>query len=153
MIMYKKILFPLMALLISFGAMGCSGDGDQETTIKFGQLPQQARQFVISYFSTYEVASVQSEGIPSKPYKYEVDFANGTEIDFDAAGSWTKIDCGLGFTVPAELVPLNISVYLQQLYPSASVVEIERNAAGYKVGLSNDVEGVFDVDGNFLYWD
>ena len=95
-----KRLFPIIAVLFAAVFFACSDDSDKESPVSFDQLPEQAQSFVKLFFSDSAVQSVETSGSG-----WNVNFTNGTEIDFNSEGSWTSIDCGLGVTVPYDLVP------------------------------------------------
>lgn len=143
-----KRLFPIIAVLFAAVFFACSDDSDKESPVSFDQLPEQAQSFVKLFFSDSAVQSVETSGSG-----WNVNFTNGTEIDFNSEGSWTSIDCGLGVTVPYDLVPVNIHTFVEQNYPSAGVVEISRTTSEYEIELSNGIDATFDLHGNFLHFD
>lgn len=149
--MFKKLFLYLPAILLSLCVVACDDDDDNTfADVKnFNELPQQAQAFLNDYFSTYNISSITfSDG------EYEVNFDNGTQVDFNAIGQWTDIDAGLGYYVPFEFVPLGISSYLSTNYPTQNITEISRTASGgYVVDLTNDAELVFDMNGNFIGYD
>lgn len=143
-----KRLFPIIAVLFAAVFFACSDDSDKESPVSFDQLPEQAQSFVKLFFSDSAVQSVETSGSG-----WDVNFTNGTEIDFNSEGSWTSIDCGPGVTVPYDLVPVNIHTFVEQNYPSAGVVEISRTTSEYEIELSNGIDATFDLHGNFLHFD
>ena len=143
-----KRLFPIIAVLFAAVFFACSDDSDKESPVSFDQLPEQAQSFVKLFFSDSAVQSGETSGSG-----WNVNFTNGTEIDFNSEGSWTSIDCGLGVTVPYDLVPVNIHTFVEQNYPSAGVVEISRTTSEYEIELSNGIDATFDLHGNFLHFD
>lgn len=143
-----KRLFPIIAVLFAAVFFACSDDSDKESPVSFDQLPEQAQSFVKLFFSDSAVQSVETSGSG-----WDVNFTNGTEIDFNSEGSWTSIDCGPGVTVPYDLVPVNIHTFVEQNYPSAGVVEISRTTSEYEIELSNGIDATFDLYGNFLHFD
>lgn len=143
-----KRLFPIIAVLFAAVFFACSDDSDKESPVSFDQLPEQAQSFVKLFFPDSAVQSVETSGSG-----WDVNFTNGTEIDFNSEGSWTSIDCGPGVTVPYDLVPVNIHTFVEQNYPSAGVVEISRTTSEYEIELSNGINATFDLHGNFLHFD
>lgn len=146
--MSLKRLFPIIGLLFASVVFACSDDSDKDYAVSFDQLPQQVQSFVKQFFSDYTVQSAEASGSG-----WDVNFTNGTEIDFNSEGSWTSIDCGPGIAVPYDLVPLNIHTFVEQNYPSAEVVEISRTSTEYEIELSNGIDATFDLHGNFLHFD
>lgn len=136
--------------MLSLCVVSCDDDDNTFADVKnFNDLPQQAQSFLIDYFSAYNISSIyQSDG------GYEVNFDNGTEIEFNAIGQWTDIDAAPGYYVPFEIVPFGISSYLSANFPAQNITDLSRTVSGgYIVELTNDVELVFDMNGNFLGYD
>lgn len=149
--MIRKLFLLLPAIMLSLCIVACNDDDDDDFAgVKnFNDLPQQAQTFLNDYFSTYNISS-----ITMSDNGYEVNFDNGTEVDFNAQGIWTDIDAGLGYYVPFEIVPLGISSYLSTNFPTQNITEISRTVTGgYIVELTNDAELIFDINGDFLGYD
>ena len=149
--MIRKLFLLLPAIMLSLCIVACNDDDDDDFAgVKnFNDLPRQAQAFLNDYFSTYNISS-----ITMSDNGYEVNFDNGTEVDFNAQGIWTYIDAGLGYYVPFEIVPLGISSYLSTNFPTQNITEISRTVTGgYIVELTNDAELIFDINGDFLGYD
>lgn len=95
--MIRKLFLLLPAIMLSLCIVACNDDDDDDFAgVKnFNDLPRQAQAFLNDYFSTYNISS-----ITMSDNGYEVNFDNGTEVDFNAQGIWTDIDAGLGYYVP-----------------------------------------------------
>ena len=53
---------------------------------------------------------------------YEIVFTSSAKIEFFKNGDWKEVDCKYS-TVPANIVPAQISAYIQQNWPDASIVK------------------------------
>lgn len=143
----------LMAL-VATGLMGaaCSDDDTDgtETVIQAAELPQAGRTFVETHFpgATYTRVEKQSRADRDGSI-YDVHLSNGFEIDFTAEGAWTDID-GNHQAVPPAIIPASIAQYVTTNYASQSVTTIEIESHGYDVELSNDVDLVFNTNGEFV---
>lgn len=115
--------------------------------IPYAQLPQKARTFIESYFARDQVVSVVEDS--DRRVEYEVRLADGTKVEFDGNGAWTKVSVGQG-AVPATMVPDTIARQAAATYPNATVVQIEKHGAGYEIELSDDREMMFDATGNLI---
>ena len=80
---------------------------------------------------------------------FDVNFENGTKVEFDRTGNWKEIKT-LSGSVPSSLVPAKIKRYISNNYNGASIVEINKDAYKIDVELSNGVDLDFDKNGNFL---
>lgn len=76
---------------------------------------------------------------------YDIIFTNGDKVEFDRNGNWTEIKCKTA-AVPATLVPPAIIKYVKDNYPSAKILEIEKDRKEYDVKLSNRMEITFNKD-------
>ena len=75
--------------------------------------------------------------------------SNDFEMNFNAAGELTSISGDTG--IPTAIVPANIITYVTANYPEILIVEWDLDRRKQEVELSNNVELVFDLSGNFLY--
>lgn len=120
----------------------------QEVIIPFNQLPAKAKTFIHQHFKGVKVMNViQDKDVFSKDF--DVNFENGTKIEFDRTGNWKEIKT-LSGSVPSNLVPAKIKQYISNNYKGANIVEINKDAYKIDVELSNGVDLDFDKNGNFL---
>lgn len=135
----------ILLLLISlFLAPGC----DDEQQIRYGKLPAAARSFIEEYFPDCKAVHAEREKDDgSKEYTVRLD--DGTELEFDARGSWTSVDCKFSL-LPAGIIPEAIRADLAARYPDAAVYKIERQLGGYELSLSNAKQLIYASDGTFV---
>lgn len=120
----------------------------QEVIIPFNQLPAKAKTFIHQHFKGVKVTNViQDRDAFSKDF--DVNFENGTKVEFDRTGNWKEIKT-LSGSVPSSLVPAKIKQYISNNYKGANIVEINKDAYKIDVELSNGVDLDFDKNGNFL---
>lgn len=118
---------------------------DKDQVVAYDKLPQIAKDFITKHFSNLTVKEIKTDGI-----SYETEFTNNVEIEFNLNGEWIDIDVDKT-TMPnsvIELLPLNISSYLANNYPSNPVEQIKRRANLFEIELKNDIKIVFDSEGN-----
>ena len=120
----------------------------QEVIVPFNQLPVKAKTFINQHFKGVKVMNViQDKDVFSKDF--DVNFENGTKVEFDRTGNWKEIKT-LSGSVPSSLVPAKIKQYISNNYKGANIVEINKDAYKIDVELSNGVDLDFDKNGNFL---
>ena len=120
----------------------------QEVIIPFNQLPAKAKTSIHQHSKGVRVMNViQDRDAFSKDF--DVNFENGTKVEFDRTGNWKEIKT-LSGSVPSSLVPAKIKRYISNNYNGASIVEINKDAYKIDVELSNGVDLDFDKNGNFL---
>lgn len=141
----KKFLI-LAAAALTFGIFTVKADNDRPIAVS--ELPQKAQQFIQQHFPNEKVsfAKVERELFDTT---YEVIFTSSSKIEFLKNGDWKEVDCKYS-TVPAAIIPQQISQYVSQHYPDAAVVQIDRGKRDYEVKLANGLEQTFDLKFNLI---
>jgi hypothetical protein len=149
--MKRIILTGFIALSILFTTTSCDSDDDNnEVVINVADLPKAADVFVTTYFpNTTYVAITKQNTADSDGSVYDVRLSNNFEIDFDINGNWMDID-GNHQAIPVELVPQKIQAYVTANYPNQFVTSIDNERTTIEAELSNNIDLVFDLQGNFL---
>lgn len=141
----KKSIMALICLV----AFQTTAMADNDKPISVAQLPATAQQIINTHFSGKKVALAKVEsGLLDK--SYDVIFTTGEKIEFDRNGNWTEIDCKRS-TVPAKLVPSQITGYVNSNYSGNKILKIEKDRNEYEINLSNGVEIKFNK--NFMVID
>ncbi len=141
----KKFIVIALAVF-SFGIITANADNDRLTTKE--NLPQKAQQFIASHFKSIKITYVKDER-DFLERSYEVMFANGTKVEFNRNGEWKEVDCRQS-SVPAPIVPAQIKKYVNDNYPEAKIIQIERDRIDYELKLSNKLELTFDTKFNII---
>ncbi len=137
------LILILTTILTITGIISC-----KDSIITADRLPDAARSFINEYFAENTISYIKKDrGLAN--ISYEVVLQDGTEIEFDKSGNWDSIDCKRN-AVPAGLVPDAISEYVQVNFPGQLIVKIDREAFGYEIELSSDLELKFDKNGKML---
>lgn len=148
--MKKMFLIALAAMSLMSAACNDDDNNGTDAIIEAGELPQAARTFVETHFPGVTYTRVEKQSRPDSDGSiYDVHLSNGFEIDFTAEGAWTDID-GNHQAVPAAIIPAGISQYVAANYASQTVTTIEIENHGYDVELSNDIDLVFNTNGEFV---
>ncbi|MCR5133357.1 MAG: PepSY-like domain-containing protein [Bacteroidales bacterium] len=139
----NMLILILTTILAITGIISC-----KDSIITADRLPDAARSFINEYFAENTISYIKKDrGLAN--ISYEVVLQDGTEIEFDKSGNWDSIDCKRN-AVPAGLVPDAISEYVQVNFPGQLIVKIDREAFGYEIELSSDLELKFDKNGKML---
>ena len=132
--MKKRIVLMLVFML----TLSMSMMADNIKVITFNQLPAQAQAILKQHFADKVPAVVTVEG-----KEYKVVYQSGEKAEFNKKGGWTEIDCNL-LPVPAALIPEQIRATVQQTFPTATIIKIERVRKNYEVKLNNSMEMKFN---------
>ncbi|WP_437921658.1 PepSY-like domain-containing protein [Sphingobacterium sp. LRF_L2] len=120
-----------------------------EKPIPFDQLPTKGQSFIKQYFAEDNVVSVTLDTEYMIFKEYEVVLRDGSKVEFDATGNWTKVKMKRK-QVPLKITPAAILKYIDKSFPNNFVVEIKRSRQMYEVKISNGLELEFNKKGDFL---
>lgn len=125
-----------------------SGYAFDKYSINREDLPESARQFLTTYFPKAKIGMIKTDKHLLKKTDYDVKLVNGTKIEFTNSGKWTSVDCK-DREVPKDIIPKAIRNYVAKNFPDVKIVRIEKTSTKYEVGLSDDVELLFNLLGQF----
>lgn len=162
----KRIKILGITLLTAFIGFSCSSDDDGETGtaevdlnataikadahVQTSSLPQPILDYVSTTYPALTIRKAEMEDDDT----YEITLSDETELIFDMQGNFLGIDDDDDFgdedLDPLEL-PENIQDFIEQYFPGIGIDEAElENNGNYKVELNNDVELIFNANGEFL---
>lgn len=153
----RKVFLSATIAVGLLATVSCSSDDDNNKNhpdydhkITPQELPEAARAFVTANFpdAQYQLTEKQNAA-DSDGSIYEVLLSNRFEIDFDIDGNWIDID-GNNQPIPPTLIPAKIKDYITANYTSHNAVKFDREKSHIKIELSNDIDLIFDLEGNFL---
>ena len=137
-----KTKFFCMAVIAILLASLQPANAWREKIITVAQLPTQAQTVLKRHFKSQQPVLVKQE-LEGMRISYDVVFADGSKVEFDAKGEWTEIDCTRS-AVPSALIPSQILSFVKRTYPGVFITQIDRDRYGYDVDLSNGLEIEFD---------
>lgn len=141
----KKIIL----LFLCLAAIQITIKAGNDKPIDFNELPAQSQQMIKKYFPDQSVALVKMEREFSGK-SYELIFTNGNKVEFDKRGLWKEINCKYT-TLPLELVPAQITDYVNTNYPEVKITKIEKKSRNrHEVELQNGLEIEFDAKFNVI---
>ncbi|MDE5848823.1 MAG: PepSY-like domain-containing protein [Muribaculaceae bacterium] len=140
----KKYVLLMFAMIMTV----MSGYAFDKYSINRDDLPESAQQFLTTYFPKAKVGMIKTDKHFLKKTDYDVKLVNGTKIEFNNSGKWTSVDCK-GREVPKDIIPRAIRNYVIKNFPDVKIVKIEKTSSKYEVGLSDDVELIFNLLGQF----
>lgn len=113
------------------------------------QLPQPAQEFIKEYFAKDQIKKIRMHKHHGGTHSYNVLFTDGSKINFDNSGHWTKIKLR-NDTIPVEIIPEYITTYVWEQYPNMLIMSIEQEGKGHEVELSDGTELTFNPKGNVV---
>lgn len=131
----RKLLAFLPILLGVWMLSSC----DDEKRIDFGDLPNEARSFIESYFPDADILSIIQEKDDGRK-EYQVKLSDGTDMEFDESGAWTSIECYFS-PLPAGILPAAVLNKVEELHPDGYVNGVDKELGGYVVEVTA-VDGI-----------
>ncbi len=116
--------------------------------VSLRQLPQQAQEFIGKYFAKDQIKKIRAHHHRTGQ-SYNVLFTDGSKVNFDSHGHWTKIKLR-GDSIPVEIIPEYITTYVWDAYPDVMIMSIEQEGTAHEVELSDGTELTFDPKGNVV---
>lgn len=164
----KKLKLSSLAFIAMLALNSCSSDDDTGDTgtdvdlsliaarsdayVNTAALPQAIMNYITTNYPGNTIHKAEIEDNDN----YEVELNNGVELIFDQQGNFLGIDddnddnFGDENISPGAL-PEKIRNFITTYFSEASIEEAEReNNGNYEIDLSNDIELIFDAEGNFL---
>ena len=132
--MKKAFLVCITALFVALSVSAA------EVTLK--QLPPKAQDFIHTYFAKDQISKIHSHHHRGGN-TYNVLFKDGSKVNFDATGQWTKIKLR-NDSIPIEVSPEYITTYVWDAYPDVMIMSIETEGEGHEVELSDGTELTFN---------
>ena len=141
----KKIVYLALFIGLAFTNTSCNN----------GKKSLFINTFVKTYFPDTEVIANIKDGLD-----YDVTLSDYTQIGFDGnlfgKLEWDEVDCrhaSLSTTVPAALVPAEITNYVNRIHGSQTITKISKDNRGWDIELSNGIEIEFDKRFNVIDFD
>lgn len=127
-----KKLLSILAVLVLTMSMAVMADNDR--VITFDKLPQAAQTLLKANFANKVPVAVTADRDD-----YMVIYQSGEKVEFDKKGNWKELNCKTS-SVPAALIPAQITNHVNATFPGATIVKIERDRRGYEVKLNNGMD-------------
>lgn len=140
----KKLLAIVMAMFVCVAVV----KADNEVPVTVNELPATAQTFINTHFKGKKVALAKKE-TGFFELSYDVIFTDGNKLEFDRNGNWKEVNCKYS-SVPAAVVPQQISDYVKANYAGINILSIEKDDREYEVRLANRVELTFTLQFQLL---
>lgn len=107
-------------------------------SVDMSQLPADAVKYLDKYFNGVKAMEIDREYLAGK---YDVQMADGTEIDFDSKGKVVEIDAPDGYaldvTLLKSILPADAVKFLEKNRQACMVEKVERKRSTYEVDLAD----------------
>lgn len=158
-----KLALAALALFMGAGAMSLSAQSPilifspgpaVAGSVDLSNLPEKARKYLVKHFGDVAVVSAEREYMAGR---YDVELADGLELEFDNKGNIVEIDAPDGYVIGKEVIDDMLPVTAVNLLRSNNYLDfidkIEKTKdGGYLVEVDNsgDIELEFNSMGEFM---
>ena len=134
-------------ILVAISLFVFSNANAQKKYLAVSETPGQIISYINAHFPKSEIISVKKDKEVLKT-EYKVKLNTMVELEFDGNFSIKKIESKSA--LPQSVVPEKIVAYIHKNYPNNKILEWKKEKKGQKIELDNDIDVVFDLNGNFL---
>lgn len=119
----------------------------KERLLSAAEIPQEITQFITGHFPEHTLVQALEER-DGLQISYEVILSDNVRLEFDKKKNVTDIEA---YTkLPDTLIPEKIRSYIKTQYPDQSIIAWERDRKDQSVKLTNLMELVFTLKGDFI---
>lgn len=139
----KRFLLLLVVSVFTIGFSSC----EKQTILENKEIPEPIKVFIDEHFPgiKVEIASKNEEGLS---VEYVIVLSGNIHLEFDKKYKIKEMEFSQG--LPDSVIPDPILDYVKANYPKNFIVSWEREKNRQYVELDNDVELVFDDNGEFI---
>lgn len=142
----KKIITVLtMIVLVAVAASAIKLPFDKYT-IKRSELPETAQQMLDEHFPKKKVSMIKVDRHLLKKTDYDVKLTDGTVIEFNSKGEWTRVDCKKK-AVPDALLTSAVKKSVEKKFPELKVTAVHKRVLYQEIILSDGTRHKYDLLG------
>lgn len=142
----KKIITVLtMIVLVAVAASAIKLPFDKYT-IKRSELPETAQQMLDEHFPKKKVSMIKVDRHLLKKTDYDVKLTDGTVIEFNSKGEWTRVDCKKK-AVPDALLASAVKKSVEKKFPELKVTAVHKRVLYQEIILSDGTRHKYDLLG------
>lgn len=115
-------------------------------TIKRSELPETAQQMLDEHFPKKKVSMIKVDRHLLKKTDYDVKLTDGTVIEFNNKGEWTRVDCKKK-AVPEALLTSTVKKSVEKKFPKLKVTAVYKRVLYQEIILSDGTRHKYDLLG------
>lgn len=117
---------------------------------KFSDLPKLSQEFITKYLPDLKIEEITVDGTR----KAEVEFTDGTDLEFGEEGYWHEIENDRGLSVEhLQMLPGQMLTSLKDDFGSYKIIKVDRKDLLYEVELKakKEIKIRYDLNGQYLF--
>ncbi len=141
----KNKTYPLilLALMLVFSTASCK----KESLLSENEVPYEIDSYILTHFPTHKILQVIKD-IDGFKKTYELVLDGNIKLEFNRKKEIIEIEGSS--KLPDSVIPQKIREYVKTNFPNNFILEWELEKRTQKVGLDNDMDLIFKMDGSFV---
>ena len=142
-----KKLQSVLGLFLAIGLLVFATSCDDEKDLSENEIPNEITTYVATHFPANNIIRVTQDKDGLK-LSYDVILSGNIKLEFNSQKEITDIDSNS--QLPDSVIPQAIRDYVSENYPDNFVTDWEIEDNHQQVGLNNDIDLEFTMDGVFI---
>ena len=137
----------VLGIIATLGLLLFAISCDEEKGLSDNEIPTEISSYVTTHFPTNNIIRVTEDKDGTRK-SYDVVLSGNIKLEFNSQKEITDIDSSS--RLPDSVIPQAIRDYASENYPDNFITDWELEDNHQQVGLNNDVDLEFTMDGEFI---
>ena len=137
----------ILGILLTLGLLLIATSCDDDKGLSENEIPNEITTFITTHFPSNNIIRATKDKDGSR-VSYDVTLSGNVKLEFNSQREITDIDSNT--KLPDSVIPQAIRDYVTENYPNNFITDWELEDNHQQVGLNNDVDLEFTMDGGFL---
>ena len=137
----------VLGIIATLGLLLFATSCDEEKGLSENEIPNEITTYVTTHFPTNNIIRVTEDKDGTRK-SYDVVLSGNIKLEFNRQREITDIDSSS--RLPDSVIPQAIRDYASENYPDNFITDWELEDNHQQVGLNNDIDLEFTMDGGFL---
>ena len=137
----------VLGIIAALGLLLFATSCDEEKGLSENEIPNEITTYVTTHFPTNNIIRV-TEDKDGNRKSYDVVLSGNIKLEFSRQREITDIDSSS--RLPDSVIPQAIRDYVSENYPDNFITDWELEDNHQQVGLNNDIDLEFTMDGEFI---
>ena len=137
----------VLGIIATLGLLLFATSCDEEKGLSENEIPNEITTYVTTHFPTNNIIRVTEDKDGTRK-SYDVVLSGNIKLEFNRQREITDIDSSS--RLPDSVIPQAIRDYASENYPDNFITDWELEDNHQQVGLNNDIDLEFSMDGVFI---
>lgn len=137
----------ILGILLTLGLLLIATSCDDDKGLSENEIPNEITTFITTHFPSNNIIRATKDKDGSR-VSYDVTLSGNVKLEFNSQREITDIDSNT--KLPDSVIPQAIRDYVTENYPNNFITDWELEDNHQQVGLNNDVDLEFTMDGEFI---